>query len=85
MLSVTYSYCYAESRNDECHYAECNYAECRHAECRHAKCHYGECQYAECRYAGCRHAECLGAAKKNLNGFRVDLVISAKDAKILIN
>ncbi len=29
LLSVTFSYCYAE-----CHYAECYYAECHYAECR---------------------------------------------------
>jgi hypothetical protein len=29
MLSVTFSYCYAE-----CLYYECSYAECRYAECR---------------------------------------------------
>ncbi len=39
MLSVTFSYWYAESR----------YAECRYVECRYVECHYAECRYAECR------------------------------------
>ncbi len=46
MLSVAFSYCYAE-----CHYAECRYAECRYAECCYAECHYAECRCAECRGA----------------------------------
>ncbi len=51
MLSVAFSYCYAE-----CHYAECHYAECRHAEC-----HYAECRNAHCHYTDCRAAvfKCL--------------------------
>jgi hypothetical protein len=31
MLSVAFSFCYAECRYAECHYAECRYAECRSA------------------------------------------------------
>ncbi len=41
MVSVTFSYCYAE---------------CRYAVCRSAECHYAECHYAECRCAECRGA-----------------------------
>ncbi len=71
MLSITFSYCYAECHYaeclyDECHYAECHYAECHYPECHYAdfhyvECHYAECHYAECHYAECHYAECHGA------------------------
>jgi hypothetical protein len=55
MLSVIFSFCYAE----------CRFAMCRYAKCRYAKCRYAECHYAECRGAlgitmqgVCRCAEC---------------------------
>jgi hypothetical protein len=46
MMSVTFSYCYAE-----CHYAECHYAESRKSEYHYAESCNAECHYAECRGA----------------------------------
>ncbi len=48
MLSVTFSYCYAE-----CHYADCRYAEWHYAQCHLAVYHYAQCLYAQCRYVEC--------------------------------
>ncbi len=36
MLSVTFSYCFAECNLFECHYAECHSSECNYAERRGA-------------------------------------------------
>jgi hypothetical protein len=40
MLSVAFSYCFAE-----CHYAECHYAECHYPECRDITLRIGHCNF----------------------------------------
>jgi len=42
MMSVAFSYCYAECHYDEFHYVECHYDECHYYECHclHAVCGY---------------------------------------------
>jgi hypothetical protein len=39
MLSVAFSYCYAELRYAEWHYAELRYAEWHYVEYRYTECH----------------------------------------------
>ncbi len=65
MLSVAFSYWYAECLCAECCYGECRYAECCYCECRYAEYSYFECRYAEYAeyhyaecYVECRYAEC---------------------------